>query len=177
MQKQQRALRNNKSAQNNVLCTRELYAHGSICTFVHKSKKSLVEPIIVHSSRATNNKLSAERSFFLSCVEAVGIFFVWAILFLIVPLLLGTILYAPPSNHSTTIYFQHAYFILLNGCGISGACLLVHGDLPRQHSFVTTFEVYWPCAGEFSAVNAIGPQLRDPKNSVLTRWRTVVLDS
>ena len=42
-------------------------------------------------------------------------------------------------------------------------------DLPRQHSFGTTLrftiihtylEVYWPCAGGFSAVNAIGTHLR-----------------
>ena len=35
-------------------------------------------------------------------------------------------------------------------------------------------EVYWPCAGRFSAVNAIGPQLRDPINSELARWRIAV---
>ena len=28
-------------------------------------------------------------------------------------------------------------------------------------------EVYWPCAGELSAVNAIGTQLSDPVNSGL----------
>ena len=36
-------------------------------------------------------------------------------------------------------------------------------------------EVYWPCAGGLSAVNAIGTQLlRDPMNSGLTRWRMAV---
>ena len=35
-------------------------------------------------------------------------------------------------------------------------------------------EVYWPCAGGLSAVNAIGTQLRDPINSGLTRWRMAV---
>ena len=35
-------------------------------------------------------------------------------------------------------------------------------------------EVYWPCAVELSAVNAIGTQLRDPINSGLTRWRMAV---
>ena len=35
-------------------------------------------------------------------------------------------------------------------------------------------EVYWPCAGGFSVVNAIGTQLRDPINSGLTRWRMAV---
>ena len=53
---------------------------------------------------------------------------------------------------------------------------MVHGDLPRQHSFETNYlEVYWPCAGGLSAVNAIGTQLRDPINSGLTRWRMAVL--
>ena len=35
-------------------------------------------------------------------------------------------------------------------------------------------EVYWPCAGGLSAVNAIGTQLRDPIYSGLTRWRMAV---
>ena len=35
-------------------------------------------------------------------------------------------------------------------------------------------EVYWPCAGGLSAVNAIGTQLRDPINSGLARWRMEV---
>ena len=35
-------------------------------------------------------------------------------------------------------------------------------------------EVYWPCAGGLSAVNAIGTQLRDPINSGLTRWRMAI---
>ena len=37
-------------------------------------------------------------------------------------------------------------------------------------------EVYWPCAGGLSAVNAIGAQLRDPINSELTQWRLAVLN-
>ena len=37
-------------------------------------------------------------------------------------------------------------------------------------------EVYWPCAGGLSAVNAIGAQLRDPINSGLTQWRLNVLN-
>ena len=37
-------------------------------------------------------------------------------------------------------------------------------------------EVYWPCAGGLSAVNAIGTQLRDPINSGLTRWRMAVIN-
>ena len=35
---------------------------------------------------------------------------------------------------------------------------MVHGDLPRQHPF----EVYWPCAGGLSAMNAVGTKLCDP---------------
>ena len=36
-------------------------------------------------------------------------------------------------------------------------------------------EVYWPCAGGLSAVNAIGTQLRgDPINSGPTRWRMAI---
>ena len=47
--------------------------------------------------------------------------------------------------------------------------------LPRQHSFgINYLEVYWPCAGGLSAVNAIGTQLRDPINSGLIRWRMAV---
>ena len=40
----------------------------------------------------------------------------------------------------------------------------------------TSSEVYWPCAGGLSAVNAIGTQLREPINSGLTRWRMAVLN-
>ena len=40
--------------------------------------------------------------------------------------------------------------------------------------FIHYLEVYWPCAGGLSAVNAIGTQLRDPINSGLTRWRMAV---
>ena len=35
-------------------------------------------------------------------------------------------------------YFQHAHFIPIKGVGKRGAYYLVHGDLPRQHSFGTT---------------------------------------
>ena len=37
-------------------------------------------------------------------------------------------------------------------------------------------EVYWPCAGRLSAVNAIGAQLRDPIKSGLTQWCLAVLN-
>ena len=61
------------------------------------------------------------------------------------------------SSHGCTFawYFQHAHFIPIVGVGKRGAYELVHGDLPRQHSFGTTFEVYWACAGGLWAVNAI----------------------
>ena len=50
-------------------------------------------------------------------------------------------------NGSHRRYFQHAQFIPIVGVGKRGEYELVHGDLPRQHSFGTTFEVYWPCVG------------------------------
>ena len=60
----------------------------------------------------------------------------------------------------------HTHFISIVGVGKRGAYVLVHGDLPRQHPFVRNYlEVYWPCAGGRSVVNAIGTQLRDPINS------------
>ena len=45
-----------------------------------------------------------------------------------------------------------------------------------DHTYIHTtyLEVYWPCAGGLSAVNAIGTQWRDPINSGLTRWRMAV---
>ena len=46
---------------------------------------------------------------------------------------------------------------------------------PAKAALVRNYlEVYWPCAGGLSAVNAIGTQLRDPMNSGLTRWRMAV---
>ena len=37
-------------------------------------------------------------------------------------------------------------------------------------------EVYLPCAGGLSAVNAVGTQLRGPISSGLIRWRLAVLN-
>ena len=53
---------------------------------------------------------------------------------------------------------------------------MVHGDLQKGNtrSELPLIEVYWPCAGGLSAVNAIGAQLRDPINSGLTQWRLAV---
>ena len=46
---------------------------------------------------------------------------------------------------------------------------------PAKAALVRNYlEVYLPCAGGLSAVNAIGTQLRDPINSGLTRWRMAV---
>ena len=41
-------------------------------------------------------------------------------------------------------YFQHAHFIPIVGVGKRGEYNLVHGDLPRQHSFGTTLRLTGP---------------------------------
>ena len=41
-------------------------------------------------------------------------------------------------------YFEHAHFILIVGVGKRGGYYLVHGDLPRQHSFGTTLRFTGP---------------------------------
>ena len=41
-------------------------------------------------------------------------------------------------------YFQHAHFIPIVGVGKRGVHILVHGDLPRQHSFGTTLRFIEP---------------------------------
>ena len=41
-------------------------------------------------------------------------------------------------------YFQHAHFIPIVGVGKRGEYQLVHGDLPRQHSFGTTLRFTGP---------------------------------
>ena len=41
-------------------------------------------------------------------------------------------------------YIQHAHFIPIVGVGKRGAYELVHGDLPRQHSFGTTLRFTGP---------------------------------
>ena len=52
---------------------------------------------------------------------------------------------------------------------------MVHGDLPRKHSFGTTLRFTGPEPAD-SAVNVIGTQLRDPINSGQTRWRMAVIN-
>ena len=49
---------------------------------------------------------------------------------------------------------------------------MVHGDLPRQHSFGTTLRDSGSVPAD--SVNVIGTQLREPINSGLTRWRMAV---
>ena len=41
-------------------------------------------------------------------------------------------------------YFQHAHFMPIVGVGKTGAYLLVHSDVPRQHSFGTTLRFTGP---------------------------------
>ena len=49
-------------------------------------------------------------------------------------------LHLPPNMR----YFQHAHSIPLAGVGKRGAYYLLHGDLPRQHSFGTTLRFTGP---------------------------------
>ena len=61
-----------------------------------------------------------------------------------------------------------------SGCGKERRTLIGPWR-PAKAALVRNYlEVYWPCAGGLSVVNAIGTQLRDPKNSGLTRWRMAV---
>ena len=76
-------------------------------------------------------------------------------------------------NVSVRRYFQHARFIPIVGVGKRGAYYL--SMVTCQGSTRWNYlEVYWPCAGGLSAVNAIGTHLRNPKHSGLTRWRMAV---
>ena len=61
-----------------------------------------------------------------------------------------------------------------SGCGKERRILIGPWG-PAKAALVRNYlEVYWPCVGGLSAVNAIGTQLRDPINSGLARWRTAV---
>ena len=61
-----------------------------------------------------------------------------------------------------------------SGCGKERR-ILIGPWSPAKAALVRNYlEVYWPCAGGLSVVNAIGTQLRDPINSGLTRWRMAV---
>ena len=53
----------------------------------------------------------------------------------------------PKIGCCTTVYgryFQHAHFIPIVGVGKRGEYYLVHGDMPRQHSFGTTLRFTGP---------------------------------
>ena len=61
-----------------------------------------------------------------------------------------------------------------SGCGKERR-ILIGPWWPAKAALVLNYlDVYWPCAGGLSAVNAIGTQLRDPINLGLTRWRMAV---
>ena len=61
-----------------------------------------------------------------------------------------------------------------SGCGKERR-ILIGPWWPAKAALVRNYlEVYWPCVGGLSVVNAIGTQLRDPINSGLTRWRMAV---
>ena len=61
-----------------------------------------------------------------------------------------------------------------SGCGKERR-ILIGPWWPAKAALVRNYlEVYWPCAGGLLVVNAIGKQLRDPKNLGLTRWRMAV---
>ena len=64
----------------------------------------------------------------------------------------------------------------ISGCGKREAHFIWSMVTWRKAALVTgsTFEVYWPCAGGLSAVNAIGTQWRDPINSGRTQSRMAV---
>ena len=53
-------------------------------------------------------------------------------------------------NHPLTRwYFQHAHFIpIVLGMGKRGEYELVHGDLPRQHSFGTALRFTGPVSAD-----------------------------
>ena len=62
----------------------------------------------------------------------------------------------------------------ISGCGKERR-ILIGPWWPANAALVRNYlEVYWPCAGGLSAVNAIGTQLRDPILLGLTRWRLAV---
>ena len=55
-----------------------------------------------------------------------------------------------------------------SGCGKEGR-VLIGRWWPAKAALVRNYlEVYWPCAGGLSAVNAIGAQLRDPNDKLGT---------
>ena len=61
-----------------------------------------------------------------------------------------------------------------SGCGKERRVLIGPWWSAKAAPVRNYLEVYWPCAGGLSAVNAIGTQLRDPINSGLARSRMAV---
>ena len=51
----------------------------------------------------------------------------------------------------TVRYFRHAHFTSIVGVGKRGAYSLVHGDLPRQHSFGTTLRFTGPVPADLGS--------------------------
>ena len=56
----------------------------------------------------------------------------------------------------------------ISGCGKERHILIGPWRPAKATTIWNYLEIYWPCAGGLSAVNAIGTQLRDPINSGLT---------
>ena len=56
----------------------------------------------------------------------------------------GTFLGRKSSRGRVYRYIQHAHLIAIVGVGKRGEYYLVHGDLPRQHSFGTTLRFTGP---------------------------------
>ena len=77
-------------------------------------------------------------------------------------------------NHGKEI--QHAHFMPIVGVGKRGVINWSMVTCKNATLVRNYLEVYWPCADGFSAVNAIGTQLRGPIKSGLTRWRLAVLN-
>ena len=65
-------------------------------------------------------------------------------------------------------------FYTNRGCGEEGHRLIGPWRPAKAALDQNYVEVYWPHAGELSAVNAIGTQMRDPINLGLARWRMAV---
>ena len=73
--------------------------------------------------------------------------------------------------HILIRYFQHAHFIPIVGVGKRGQAYINWSMVawPAKAASVRNYlEVYWPCAGGLSAVNAIGTRLRDPNDKLGT---------
>ena len=80
-------------------------------------------------------------------------------------------------NWSMVMQRQHPLleFCLEDYRGIREAHINWSMVMQMQHPLLEFYlEDYRPCAGGFSAVNAIGMHLGDPINSGLTRWRMAV---